>query len=755
MCPVPNSRVYGETHAALRPWLQTLRNTIPKPSTARARPPNIRSLFHAYNGSKLDRVGHRIGVECLGRVLEVTQQCQQLAALLREIRDRANVQDSNRITDLLDEIGEDLTESRLTPTPSNSDVDAQSSHGNVELGSIDYLEHLETEALDLLDEDLHSKDEARSTGFVGKSSEVQWLRAVALARTERTDGSWDSSGLPRRPSYATSSEPVSSFSFWTDCDDVNIDFYVDPHEMPQPHIAEHLLQCYMSKIHDSFPILPRREFTEQTRVYFGALQSGNAPSLNPKWQIILNLVFAIGANYAHLNEGWLANEHITYQARARAFGLSEAAVASHPDVPQIQSLGLLGFYWLSVGQVNRAWTIVGIALRSAYSLGLHVRNEDPSANAKKRESLVQIWWSLYSLERMLSIITGRPSIVVDSYCSVPLPMTNPEDGRAEGTTAAYVNIGDTSISHLAPFPVPSNVAANRPVTPQGFAKPSTSPGLYFRAGVQLSIITQNILTSLYSAGTMIRSPSDVQQDSTFLCQRLDQWVSSLPLELRPHGDGRGPSDGFSRERVLLKFQFCSARILLTRPFLAARRQPWKDSHDASFSRSMADGCIEAARAIVASLPDDFSSRIHEDLPWWCLVHHMMQAVSVFLLGLSYPSSTSCEASVMIHHVRKAISWLQRMQGPVAARAHQIAFDCFERVARQYGVDVSDLWDRKEASVIRDFHSDPVPDVRVPRPSTTTAAAPASTYGGYNTTTGVNPAPHSEGPGFHQSYFTLQ
>jgi len=333
-------------------------------------------------------------------------------------------------------------------------------------------------------------------------------------------------------------------------------------------------------------------------------------------------------------------------------------------------------------------------------------------------------------------------------------MTDSEDGRAEGTTAAYVNIGDASVTHLTPFPVSSNVAANRPVTPQGFAKPNTGPGLYFRAGVQLSIITQNILTSLYSAGTMIRSPSDVQQDSTFLRQRLDQWVSSLPLELRPHGDGRGPSDGFSRERVLLKFQFCSARILLTRPFLAARRQPWKDLHDASFSRNMADGCIEAARVIVASLPDDFSSRIHEDLPWWCLVHHMMQAVSVFLLGLSYPSSTSCEASVMIHQVRKAISWLQRMQGPVAARAHRIAFNCFERVARQYGVDVSDLWDRKEAPMIRDFHSDPVPGVRVPQPPTTTAGAAASTYGGYNTTTGTNPAPHSEGSGFHPSYFTL-
>ena len=38
----------------------------------------------------------------------VTQQCQQLAALLREIRDRASVQDSNRITDLLDEVSKPL-----------------------------------------------------------------------------------------------------------------------------------------------------------------------------------------------------------------------------------------------------------------------------------------------------------------------------------------------------------------------------------------------------------------------------------------------------------------------------------------------------------------------------------------------------------------------------------------------------------------------------------------------------------------------
>ena len=393
---------------------------------------------------------------------------------------------------------------------------------------------------------------------------------------------------------------------------------------------------------------------------------------------------------------------------------------------------------------------MGIALRSAYALGLHVRNEDPSANSTKRESLVQIWWSLYSLERTLSIITGRPSIVVDSYCSVPLPMTNPEQRMPEETTAAFANVGKATGSHSAAFPVSSNVTTNSPLTPMGFGTIKINQGSYFRAVVQLSIITQNILTSLYSAGTMIRSPSDVQQDTTLLSQRLEQWVSSLPLKLRPYGDGREAGEAFSRERMLLKFQFCSARILLTRPCLAARRQPWKEPHDASFSRNMADACIEAAKGIVASLPDDFSSRIHQDLPWWCLVHHMMQAISVFLLGLSYPMSTSCDAATMIQHVKKTIGWLQRMQGPVAARAHRIALKCFEGLARQYAVDVSELWERKETQAVRTSDADHGLSIPVAQPSM--AISVATTYGTYSATAGATHHPHSEVPGFHKDYF---
>ncbi|KAF1829453.1 hypothetical protein BDW02DRAFT_509885 [Decorospora gaudefroyi] len=683
----------------------------------------------------------------------VTDQCHRLARLLKDVRARASVEESSRIRDILDEIDEDLSEPQQTLTPSTLNGDTYGSQVSVDASDIDRFEHLETEALDLLDEDLH-RDGARSTGFVGKSSEVQWLRAVALSQTDRIDGDWIGSTTQRRGSYAAGSEPVSSFSFWADCDDVNIDFYVDPNELPQPAMAESLVQCYMLKVHDSFPILPRKPFENQTRVYFTALRNGNAPRLSPKWQAVLNLVFAIGANYLYLcDKCCRADDHLVYQARARAFGLNEAIVTTHTDVPQIQSLGLLAFYWLSTGQVSRAWTILGVALRSAYALGLHVRNEVPSATAVQRESLVQTWWSLYSLERTLSIITGRPSIVVDSCCSVPLPMAVPEEDISEEVEAAYrIHAANVSMSHsISPTSsVSFNVGANPPLTPVGLGTKGAKSASYFRAVVQLSIISQSILTSLYSAGTMIRSAVEIQQDTALLSQRLDEWVSSLPAEFRLEVPCWDPNNLFARERTLLRFQLCSARILLTRPCLTVRRQPWKEASDASFSRRMADSCIEAAKTIVASLPDEPCPGLCEEGPWWCIVHHMMQSISVFLLALSYPFSTSEDVTRMVQCVRKIIRWLQVMKGPVAERAHRVALNCFQTVARRYSIDVSDLWGRAtEAPAARNSVSDNNAGVATAATSTPDVSA----YAAYDAATkGAAFAPQSKVLKFDDTHY---
>tara|TARA_R110002003_G_scaffold2375_2_gene24198 strand:+ start:3593 stop:4225 length:633 start_codon:yes stop_codon:yes gene_type:complete len=210
--------------------------------------------------------------------------------------------------------------------------------------------------VDLLDENLHKDERARATGFVGKNSEVQWLRSVALAQAERSTKDGAGTLFHRRGLYAPGNDQVSTFSYWADGEHVDVDYFVDPYELPPQDTADRLLQCYLLKVQDSFPIFPRRTFEDQFRKYFNALRNGRPLSLSAKWQAILNLVFAIGAKYSHLSKAsWRADDrdHLIYQARARAFGLSEATVSNHSDLQQIQTLGLLSFYWLTTGQVSR------------------------------------------------------------------------------------------------------------------------------------------------------------------------------------------------------------------------------------------------------------------------------------------------------------------------------------------------------------------------------------------------------------------
>ncbi|KAF1852037.1 C6 transcription factor-like protein [Cucurbitaria berberidis CBS 394.84] len=631
------------------------------------------------------------------RLKVVMDQCGQMADLLRRLRSCARAEDKDKIAHILGAVDEELSEYGHTMASSNTDPESYDSHESVDMSGANRHEELNTDFLDPLVEDLHKDDRARATGFVGKNSEIHWLREVTLPQPGRGDE--DMSGrIPQQGGlYVPGSEQVSFFSYWADGEDVDVDFFVDSYELPPPDTAERLLQCYMLKVHSSFPILPRKVFEDQFRKYFTALRNGNAPRLSPSWQAILNMVFAIGAKFSHLIQAnWQDDErdHLIYQTRARAFGLNQTTITTHSDLPQIQSLGLLAFYWLSVGQVSRAWTVIGIALRFAYSLGLHVRNEDPSATAGKRETLVRTWWSLYSLERTLSVITGRPSIIVDAYCSVPLPIPLPEEEISENVEATYRARRGSTTTLLESSPIhasSSNVATELLLAPTNSGTADANSGSYFKAVVQLSIITQSILPLLYSAGTVIRPPSKVQQDMTQLNMRLDQWIISLPVQLSFKFTNNEPSDVFNHERLLLEFQFCSAKILLTRPCLSAWKQPWHEPNEASFPRQMANSCIEAAKVIVSLLQDGpHTNSIYSQGPWWCIIHHAMQAISVLLLGLSYPSSTSYNSTMLVHDLKKAIRWLQRTQDPVAESAYKVALSAFESVARRCSVDVSDL-----------------------------------------------------------------
>ena len=287
------------------------------------------------------------------------------------------------------------------------------------------------------------------------------------------------------------------------------------------------------------------------------------------------------------------------------------------------------------------------------SLGLHVRNEDRSASGSKREVFVRVWWSLYHLERQIGIMTGRPSMIVEQCCSVPLPAPFSEQQilnnahlmddlrrSAVASTASPLARGRSFVDSHSSSDTDLGKAAPH------FDVAEASADSYFRAVVQLSIVTQSITASLYTAGTKVRSPDELHQDIVQLGQRLDDWLTKLPRDLnfQTHLDGSmALQDPFLRERRLLTFQFYSAKILLTRPCLGNLEESAKHAETTipvDFSRRMADICIETAKAVVDLLPNQPQPRfLYEYGPWWTMVHNLMQALAVLLLALSYSSKS--------------------------------------------------------------------------------------------------------------------
>ena len=411
---------------------------------------------------------------------------------------------------------------------------------------------------------------------------------------------------------------------------------------------------------------------------------------------------------------------------------------------------------------------MGLALRYSIALGLHVRNEDRSAPDSKKEMLARIWWSLYTLERLLSIITGRPSIIVDSACSVPLPAPVSEDRLSDlayevntfrGPLQYAISISSISSSTSSTLPeLPFSDRVNFARTPSITEPPVANCGSFFKAIAQVGLITQEVLSSLYSAATMIRLIASVQQDTIQLSRRLDQWVAGLPSEFnfQVHDPRLGPniSSPHFRERLLLGFHFYSARILLTRPAFSSINQIASDfSNPATFTRRMADMCIDAAKTVTNFLPDQPNPHfIYATGPWWSIVHTLMQAVSVFLLGLLYSIPGSQDIVMLLQYAKKLVRWLRGMKDSLAERAYQVSLNTLDAVAQRLSLDMSDLWSED----VLVFPKSGLAGVQIDPYGTEPASLSSSIHTTASMFTSFNPMPtdqqQNNSPSFDGPYF---
>ncbi|KAL9040028.1 MAG: hypothetical protein Q9180_002177 [Flavoplaca navasiana] len=580
-----------------------------------------------------------------------------------------------------------------------------------------------TESVDCINEDLNRTAASRATGFMGKNTEVNWLEQLRV-RTEHPDNGQDESddvgmhfgsGVDGIPGKAQKdSHPLSESTYH--CDDMSLDVpgHLQAYELPPKDIADLLLSYYLQSVHPAFPIIGQTTFVKQYQWYW----SNAAVQPGPLWLAILNLIFAIAARYSSLTKAeWSlrAEDAHTYFSRARLLGLGVDALLAHAELQRIQVTGLTSFYLMATNQINRAYAMNGIAVRQALSLGLNLRNQDPDLTDSSKEIRYRVWWAVVTTERTLSVMTGRPASFAASHCSAPLPIPLDEasfmlsDGAYQSSAIDKLRRSSTGESRSTDtsFSTPSSISSrqkspNNPPTfrsPGSMEAPNVAPnmGLFFLHIAKLSNLSDDILKQLYRPSVLELAWASVQSIASKCHDRLERWRSSLPAIFdftRSQQDRE-----FARARMCLAFSYYSAMIITKRPFLCKmeRKIPKESGRAKSIDVANAASCVFAAKAVVDMLPDQPDPvGMYQETPWWNMVHHLMQAVSVLMLELSLGvDKSSNSADQLLLAAEKTVRWLQAMaaEDMAAARAWKLSSELLQKIASRFGRGMNErlLW----------------------------------------------------------------
>ncbi|KAJ5682822.1 hypothetical protein N7462_005987, partial [Penicillium macrosclerotiorum] len=581
--------------------------------------------------------------------------------------------------------------------------------------------------VDHTEEDFNRDEIARATGYIGKSSEIAWLQRLSKEVNQKCDD-WSSNlsnadedhGLPS-PTLTpqpedTSNLLVASSNYYVDDLDVPTTEQVDAYGVPSRETATKLLNAYLTSVHPSFPIIGISTFVSQFQVFF------SQPSLKPgnKWLAILNLIFAIASKYGQLTSADCKedeNTHQLYFSRARALSL-EDQLFHHPDLQQLQVEGLACFYMLASGHVNRAWKLCGSAVRGALALGLHLRNVGECTSDTSKEIRYRVWWSLYTTEHLLTVITGRPSCIIDSSCTTPLPVPFDESDFQKKEVAQIISTSRRGTSSpLDQVPVGGNSTSldsstepdNNDISVECDSKISQAEylkslppcmSLYFLQLTSMATIAKRMTIKLYSPESLQSPWASTEFAIQSLMLEIDSWFMNLPsaYDFTSTQTSQCPLG----QRMGLAFFFYSTKIGITRPCLC-RLDPsaLEDDKTHEFCSKTGAECVESACHMLTLFPDNPDAALLNRIsPWWCSLHYLMQATTVLLLELSFHSQHVPEKANMVSKAaRKALDWLLTLSKASMAseRAHKLCDGFLRQLAPHVGIDVNELSNNEESS----------------------------------------------------------
>lgn len=225
--------------------------------------------------------------------------------------------------------------------------------------------------------------------------------------------------------------------------------------------------------------------------------------------------------------------------------------------------------------------VTGHAIRAALSIGLHIGNEDSSVSKSAADTRHRLWWALWLLERQLVMLTGKPTAINDSVCTVPYPESQ------------YLNLR-----------------------------------------VKLAKSTQNAIDMLHSPSPVPKTWDHIRKTIEMLGKEHQQWRDTVPSDL---DFDQLDANQQRRAARTLGFYYYMSTVLVTRHCLSGLDQHMPQT---DFSSAGAELCIKAARKVVNLLPKSIDSiELYKYGPWYNQVNLIIQACAVLRFEMSRDPSS--------------------------------------------------------------------------------------------------------------------
>lgn len=281
--------------------------------------------------------------------------------------------------------------------------------------------------------------------------------------------------------------------------------------LPTRTRADGLMSVYWTYVHTLYPILGKKMTTaDYENLWIGS-------SLIPherSFLCLLNVIFSLTSQISNAVEPYnRAATAAVFFSRAREL----LDVDSNACVRYVQIFLLFGMYLQSTNEPHQCWVFVGLAIRAAQSLELHLpeTSERPS-DARHRSLLRRVWHGCVLMDRVMALTYGRPCMI-DRKVALSVPRPLPVEGEElSADPGMSTSLGETEHPTLVDF---------------------------FCQSLALYDILHDILLNFYSPETSpIQSLDDVYQcyfeglgrefSIHGIDRRLYTWENGLPSYLR-------------------------------------------------------------------------------------------------------------------------------------------------------------------------------------------------------------------------------